>query len=154
MVRKEGYFSITDACIKHCRANFLIMRPPQKRPLECFCARWGGEEQCGEHGGMEENAPVLLPHVLVGDNSDKGHFLLEQGAFPRAVGCWCQGWLQQELAQPRCQAGGTKPPQAQLWQGVLFNKHTWAFLIIPTIKNDLFTQIYAALINMPWKLLK
>lgn len=29
LVRKDGYFSITDACIKHCPANFLIIRPPK-----------------------------------------------------------------------------------------------------------------------------
>lgn len=31
MVRKDGYFSITDACIKHCGANFLIVRPKKKK---------------------------------------------------------------------------------------------------------------------------
>lgn len=47
MVRKDGYFSITDACIKHCGANFLIVRPKKKIPSESFCASWGGEEECG-----------------------------------------------------------------------------------------------------------
>lgn len=40
MVRKDGYFSITDACIKHCRANFLIMRP-KKNSLEVFLCELG-----------------------------------------------------------------------------------------------------------------
>lgn len=29
LVRKDGYFSITDACIKHLPANFLIIRTPK-----------------------------------------------------------------------------------------------------------------------------
>lgn len=40
MVRKDGYFSITDACIKHCRANFLIVRPKKKNSFR-FSLRTG-----------------------------------------------------------------------------------------------------------------
>lgn len=108
MVRKEGYFSITDACIKHCRADFLIMRPPPKKPLESFCARWGGEEECGGHWGVEENVPlpaVLLPgwdtpweqslhqlgRLLVGNKSDKGYFVMEKEMISQGSGLLVPG---------------------------------------------------------------
>lgn len=50
MVRKDGYFSITDACIKHCRANFLIVRP--KKNSFRFSLRTGEVMGGAEgHGG-------------------------------------------------------------------------------------------------------
>lgn len=45
LVRKDGYFSITDACIKHRPANFLIIRTPKLFlyyfPFGCEKAREG-----------------------------------------------------------------------------------------------------------------
>lgn len=62
MVRKEGYFSITDACIKHWGANFLIMRPPPKKSLWSFSVQNGEvRRSVGDTEGMEENVPRLLP---------------------------------------------------------------------------------------------
>jgi len=42
MVRKGGYFSITDACIKHCRANFLIARAKKKHSSGAILRELGG----------------------------------------------------------------------------------------------------------------
>lgn len=34
MVRKDGYFSITDACIKHCRASFNRETEQNKKKIK------------------------------------------------------------------------------------------------------------------------
>lgn len=68
----------------------------------------------GSTGGMEENAPVLLPHVLVGNNSDKGHFLLEQGAIPQGSG----------LLVPGMAAAGAGTAQGARLEGQSLLKHS------------------------------
>lgn len=65
MVRKDGYFSITDACIKHCRANFLIVRP-KKKFLQIFFAHWGGDGWCRGTRGAAAPPAVLLPVLGAG----------------------------------------------------------------------------------------
>lgn len=57
MVRKDGYFSITDACIKLCRASFLIVRPNKikkkklkKIPLDFLCVMGRGQGRDVESG--------------------------------------------------------------------------------------------------------
>lgn len=107
MVRKEGYFSITDACIKHWGANFLIMRPPpQKKPLEFFCAKWGGEEECGGHwgdGGERSSAAARLGYAREQPWHQPGRVLVEIN-LPRDIFLWRGDDFQGSgllVAQPR-----------------------------------------------------
>lgn len=71
MVRKDGYFSITDACIKHCGANFLIVRP-KKKFLRSLSARAGeARRSAGDTGGRRRTAPPpagLLPAPAAGSH--------------------------------------------------------------------------------------
>lgn len=61
--------------------------------------------------GVEEDVPPLLPgwgttwelpwhhlgRVLLGNQWDKGHFVLEKGMISQGSGSWCLGWLHQEV---------------------------------------------------------
>lgn len=68
MVRKDGYFSITDACIKLCRASFLIVRPNKiKKKIKKNSFRFslrdgeGTGKGCGEWLLLQQHLGQVLP---------------------------------------------------------------------------------------------